>query len=205
MKKILQFVHFLPKYKRLLLFLSACAIFMASVGGMTYAFLSYSGRARNVITTGKIDISIVEQQLSGGQYVPYPDKPVEIMPSSVVSKVVSVRCNEEEAYVRMKYSILFRDEHGRELPLDPSVIQIVPSGVNNGWVDGGDGWYYYGSAMSAGDVTDPLFDQVICSADTGNDYQNSTMIIRIHAQSVQAKNNAAPNGDVTAVRGWPWG
>jgi len=201
----LRSIHCFKRYKRILLFAASSVIMMSIVGGATFAFWTYLGRSRNVITTGRIAISIVEQQKTDDGYVPYPDKPIGIMPSDTVSKVVSVRCDEEQAYVRMKYSLIIRDPQGNETDLDPSVIRVVPTGTADGWVDGGDGWFYYDAVLSAGDITAPLFEEVTCICEAGNEYQNTTVILRVHAQSVQAKNNAAPDGDVTAVKGWPLG
>ncbi len=191
----------MTKTKKRILAVAALVICMAIVGGATYAFWVTQGRARNVITTGKIDITIVEQQEVGGRFVPYPDEPIEAMPSSEVSKIVSVRCEEEEAYVRMKYSIHFRDASGKTLNLDPSIVKIEPTSQN--WIEK-DGWYYYNTSLTAGEVTEPLFEEVVFDGfGMGNEYMNATVIVRIHAQSVQAKNNAAPDGDVTRVGGWP--
>lgn len=184
------------------LFLAAlAAICLAILGYGTFAAYTTNNRARNVITTGKIDISIVEQQASGGQFVPYPDQPIPVMPTSTVSKIVAVRCNEEQAYIRMRYSVIFRDPAGNDLPLDPSVVHIVPTGQN--WI-ASDGWFYYNAPLSAGEVTEPLFESVSFSgAGMGNEYQNATVIIQIHAQSVQTANNPIPAAGITAVPGWP--
>ncbi len=189
------------KRKKRLLALAVIVICFAIVGMGTYAYLTRSNRARNVITTGKVDISIVEQQLVDGEFVPYPDTPVAVMPSSEVSKIVAVRCEEEQAYIRMQYSVRFEDAEGNELDLSPDVVEIPPVGEN--WTEK-DGWFYYNRPLSAGEVTEPLFETVkFATIAMGNEYQRTVMVLRIHAQSVQTANNPAPNGDVTAVVGWP--
>lgn len=184
------------------IFLAALAVAVLSLVGLgTFAAYTTAGRTRNVITTGKIDISVVEQQADGGGFVPYPDQPIPVMPASTVSKVVSVRCNEEQAYVRMKYTVAFTDAQGNDLPLDPAVVEITPTGRN--WIES-EGWFYYNAPLSAGQVTEPLFESVAFSGSgMGNEYQNATVVIRIHAQSVQTANNPIPAAGIPAVNGWP--
>lgn len=189
------------KTKKILFTLALLAVCFSILGAVTYTFLTRSNRAHNVITTGKIDISIVEQQKVGDEFVPSSDEPIRVMPATEVSKIVAVRCEEEQAYVRMKYSIIFRDPEGNELNLDPDVVEIEPIGKN--WIES-DGWFYYNQPLSAGQVTEPLFESVkFADVAMGNEYQKVSMIIRIHAQSVQTANNSAPDGDITAVVGWP--
>ncbi len=175
-----------------------CAVIFCIV---TYAYYVNTLRARNVITTGKIDITIVEQQKVGDEFIPYPDEPISVMPSAEISKVVAVRCEEEKAYIRMKYSVYFEDSSGKELDLDTSVVEIIPTGKN--WIEK-DGWFYYNAPLSAGEITEPPFENVkFASLAMDNKYQKTTLTIRIHAQSVQYANNPAPDGDITAVSGWP--
>jgi len=183
------------------LFLAALVVIvLASIGLGTFAAYTTAARSRNVITTGKIDISIVEQQADGGA-ASYSGTPIPVMPASTVSKVVSVRCNEEQAYVRMKYTIAFRDAQGNDLALDPAVVEITPTGQN--WIES-DGWFYYNVPLSAGEITEPLFESVSFSGlSMGNEYQNATVVVRIHAQSVQTANNPIPADGIPAVHGWP--
>ncbi len=187
--------------KRKSLFFAAILLCITLLCIATYAYYLKTARARNVITTGKIDITIVEQQKVGDEFLPYPDEPISVMPSTEVSKIVAVKCEEEKAYIRMKYSVVFEDRKGKTLDLDTSVVEIIPTGKN--WIEK-DGWFYYNAPLSAGEVTEPLFETVkFASLAMDNKYQKTVLTLRIHAQSVQFANNPAPDGDITAVSGWP--
>lgn len=187
--------------KRKALFFAAILLCIALLCIATYAYYLKTARARNVITTGKIDITIVEQQKVGDEFLPYPDDPISVMPSTEVSKIVAVKCEEEKAYILMKYSVVFEDRKGKTLDLDTSVVEIIPTGKN--WIEK-DGWFYYNAPLSAGEVTEPLFETVkFASLAMDNKYQKTVLTLRIHAQSVQFANNPAPDGDITAVSGWP--
>ena len=64
-----------------------------------------------------------------------------------------------------------------------------------------DGWWYYHSSISSGEISKPLFEHVIFSGlGMGNEYQNCTAEIVVTAQAVQQANNG--NTVLEAV-GWP--
>lgn len=190
------------KLKKRLLVLAAIVACLAILGLGSAAYFSTRATAHNVITTGEIAIAVVEQQRDGGQLLPYPDQPIAIMPGTTVSKIVSVRSDEAPAYIRMKYTVSACDEHGDLIPGSLDGIVSIDAGSAN-WVEK-DGWWYYTRTLDAGQTTEPLFESVSFSGTgMGNAYQNATLTIFIHAQAVQAANNPAPDGDVTAVSGWP--
>lgn len=191
--------------KKKILTAALALICMAVVGYGTYAWLTVRGTTRNVITTGGIDITILEQQLSDGKLIPYPSSPVSIMPGSSVSKIVSVRNDEKTAYIRMKYDLIFLDADGNKMDIDPETASslITVSGTSTSWIEH-EGWWYYNTAIDVGQVSEPFFETVSFSAeDMNNIFQNSTIKIVIYAHAVQTANNPAPNGDVTAIKGWP--
>ena len=64
-----------------------------------------------------------------------------------------------------------------------------------------DGWWYYGKAVSDGDMTQPLFREVTFDGPSmTNEYQNCTVQIDVTAQSVQQANNGA---SALEAAGWP--
>ncbi len=191
--------------KKRLAVIAVILICFSIIGTGTYAWFATRGVARNVITTGAIKISVMEEQLVDGTVIDYPGAPIPVMPATTVSKIVSVRNEEEDAYIRMTYAVRVLDAEGNEMQSgeDPlgNIVFISPN--SDEWTEK-DGWWYYNRALAAGESTTPLFEEVRFSG-TGmdNSYQNSTIIVMVHAQSVQVANNPAPGGDVTAVHGWP--
>ena len=76
--------------KKIIIALAILACLTVAVGGTLAWFTAY-GTARNVITTGGIDVEVVEHQMVDGEPVPYPPEPIQIVPATSVSKVVSAK------------------------------------------------------------------------------------------------------------------
>ena len=73
----------------------------------------------------------------------------------------------------MKYSTVFEDKGGKKLNLDTSVVEIFPTGKN--WIEK-DGWFYYNTPLSAGEVTEPLFESIkFASLAMDNKYQKTIL------------------------------
>ena len=78
------------------------------------------------------------------------------------------------------------------------VIVIDPDATN--WTLK-DGWWYYNTAIKSGEMTKPLFEEVVFSGpDMDNKYQNCTVMIDVNAQAVQTVNNGET---VWEALGWP--
>ena len=86
-----------------------------------------------------------------------------------------------------------------EIPTDELAKVIVIEPDDTAWTLE-NGWWYYNTAVKAGETTDPLFDTVAFSGpEMGNEYQNCTVEILVTAQAVQQANNG--NTVIDAV-GW---
>ena len=188
--------------KKKLLYLAAVLICLSLMTGRTLAYFTAEDTARNVITTGGVQVTVVEQQLVNGQLMPYPDGPVCVMPGARVSKIVSVRNAQEDAWVRMNYEIIVYDAQGERMQIPQetlkTVIRIDHDETN--WTLVGD-WWYYNSALEEGQITEPLFQSVDFSGpDMGNEYQNATVEILVTAQALQLTNNGSTPAQAA---GWP--
>lgn len=177
----------------------SCLSILAST---TLAYFTDIGTARNVITSGGVGIEVVEQQLVNGTLQPYPSQPIPVMPAATVSKIVSVRSTGQAAWVRVNYTLTVYDADGKEMEIPADelnrVIVITPDSSN--WTLK-DGWWYYTDAVKAGDMTKPLFDEVVFSGpDMDNKYQSCTVVIDVTAQAVQQANNGST---VMEALGWP--
>ena len=188
--------------KKKILYIAAIVICLSLITGGTYAYFTTSDTARNVITSGGIEVNVVEQQLVNGTLQPYPNQPIQVMPATTVSKIVSVQSTEQAAWVRMNFTLTVYDAEGKEMeiPADElaEVIVIDPDATN--WTQK-DGWWYYNTAIASGETTKPLFDEVVFSGPyMDNKYQRCTVVIDVTAQAVQQANNGAT---VWEALGWP--
>lgn len=181
--------------------IAVVAICLSILASATYAYFTDAATARNVITSAGIDIEVVEQQLVNGVLQPYPDQRISVMPTSTVSKIVSVKNNEQPAWVRMNYSVSVYDADDNVMDITADelerVIIIEPDTVN--WTQKGS-WWYCNAAVNSGETTKPLFEEVIFSGvDMDNKYQGCTVHIDVNAQAVQTAHNGT--NALTAL-GW---
>ena len=177
-------------------------ICLSVLASTTIAYFTDTDIARNVITSGGIDIQIIEQQLEDGKLVDYPKEPIPVMPASTVSKIVSVKNTDEPAWVRVIYTVKVLDAAGKKMDIpaeeQAKVIGIAPD--TSKWTQK-DGWWYYKAAVKTGETTSPLFEEVVFSGPyMDNKYQNCTVTVDVTAQAVQKANNGAT---VWEAKGWP--
>ncbi len=177
-------------------------ISLSVLAATTIAYFTDSDIARNVITSGGIDIQIIEQQLVDGKLVEYPNEPIPVMPSSTVSKIVSVQNTDEPAWIRAIYTVTVYDaeEKAMLIPAEEltKVIGIAPNTA--AWTQK-DGWWYHNTAVATEEMTEPLFEEVVFSGPhMDNKYQNCTVVIDVTAQAVQTANNGT---SVLEALGWP--
>ena len=188
--------------KKKVLYIAIVVICLALITGGTYAYFTTSDTARNVITSGGIEVKVVEQQLVNGTLQPYPSQPIPVMPATTVSKIVSVQSTEQAAWVRMNYTLTVYDADGKkmEIPADELAKVIVIASDTANWTLK-DGWWYYNTAVKGGETTKPLFEEVEFSGPhMDNKYQLCTVVIDVTAQAVQQANNGAT---VWEALGWP--
>ena len=193
--------------KKKFLVIAAIVICVSLLAAGTLAYFTDDAVTHNVITSSGVDISIEEwQEGEDGELVPYPTDPVDgVMPSADISKIVTIKNFDADAFVRAKYEITITNAEGKEMELTAEELAKVISLANIGesWAakDPADGWMYYEKALASGEVTEPLFTDVeFAGAEMGNEFQGCTVEIAIFAQGVQAANNGA-----TALEagGWP--
>ncbi|MBR4035501.1 MAG: SipW-dependent-type signal peptide-containing protein [Oscillospiraceae bacterium] len=183
------------------------SVFIAS---STMAYFTKEDTATNVITTGKIDIDLLEIKVDpeSGKEVIVAKGPEDgftvkdVMPGQEVVKVVYVKNEQyaEDAWVRVNItkSIVLAD--GKEG--DPNLLEIEFN--TKDWTaqadETGTVWYYYNKPLAAEEETAPLMGSVIFSAKAGNEYQEAESEIIVLAQAVQVKNNGET---ALQAQGWP--
>ena len=186
--------------KKKLYLIAAVLVVLAMLGTGNLAYFTTRAVTHNVITTGGVDIDLVEHMLdASGETVPFENQE-GLMPGSSVSKIVRVKNKEADAYIRVKVAVSAgKHKDGMNLAQD------IRLDFNTSDWTYADGWYYYNKVLPKGAMTTPLFEEVLFDGEgMGNEYQNADIAIDVSAQAVQAANNPIPTGgNVTGVQGWP--
>lgn len=183
--------------KRKLLILSCLVICLSVLSAGTAAYFTSQSTARNVITSGFVEIELEEKHINGsGAVVEFPQKGIlGVMPGSRVSKIVTVKNTGAESWIRVKADCAVTAADGSQLPND--VVSFTPNGAH--WLFR-DGWYYCRQSIPTEEATPVLFECVDFSPAMGNEYQNCRVILTLQAQAVQAAHNQSAVEDVL---GWP--
>ena len=179
-----------------LLVISTC---LAAAG--SFAYYNAEGKAHNVITSGNVDIALIEKTLKDDEPVDFPQDGIDgVMPGASVSKIAWVEnTGSQSAWVRVHVEKSAKDADGSAL--DPSVASFV---LGEGWLDGGDGYYYYKEALPAGGKKTPLFEAVDFDPMMDETYTSGKIYVTLGAEAVQTANNPVPDGgDARDVSGWP--
>lgn len=188
--------------KKKLFTLSLFIICLAILTGGTLAYFTSVDIARNEITTGAVQVAVMEQQSVGGQLQPYPQQPIAVMPGTSVSKIISAKNLESPAWIRMRYEILVLDAEGKAMQVTADELSriIHLDTATENWI-AKDGWWYYETGLKTGETTKPLFTTVtFAGAEMGNAYQLCTVKVQVTAQAVQKTNNGTT---VLEAAGWP--
>ena len=192
--------------KKKLLILAMLVICATSIASGTLAYFTAEETAHNVITSSGVDIKIEEWQETYEGLIPYPkEKPIQVMPNTKVSKIVTVKNVDADSFIRVGYEIILKDNEGNVMNISPETLaSIVSVSLNEEeWLrkEGDDNWWYYNKNVSGGEVTEPLFTEVVFDGpNMTNEYQNCMVDVIVYAQAVQTANN----GDsVMEAEGWP--
>lgn len=182
--------------------LAVVAICLSVLASASLAYFTDANIARNVITSGNIDIYIVEQQMEDGVLKPYENPAIPVMPGTTVSKIVSVENAGLPAWIRTCYTVTVYDAEKKKIELSAEQLKkmIMISPDTSFWTYK-DGWWYHNTSLESGEMTKPLFEKVEFSGpDMDNKYQHCTVIIDVIAQGVQRANNGFA---VLEAMGWP--
>lgn len=203
--------------KKKLFAASMITICLAVLGYGTLAYFTDEAVAHNVITSGGVDVEIVEKQDTGEDF---PEDGVHgVMPGGTVSKIVMVKNDENssEAWIRVRVDVGISQGGNsilnptiKDLPLtvtnqEGEEIHVIQLDYNTGdWTQDEKGYWYYKEPVASGALTEPIFENVYFAPEMDNTYQDCKITIDINAQAVQTANNAIPEGgNVTMIPGWP--
>ena len=201
--------------KKKLLALSVLMICLSLVSLGTLAYFNAEDTAHNVISSGSVNIELVEKTKGDdGKLVDFPKDGIEgVMPGTSVSKIVTVKnIGEADAYIRVWVNTAISEPGDpitnpliKNLPLtitvDGEEVEVLTLDYNTeDWTQGEDGYWYYNKALKVGESTEALFENVSFHKLMGNTYQNSKALVDVTAQATQVANN----GDsAVEAKGWP--
>ncbi len=167
----------------------ACCALLTAVG--TTAHFTGAETSYNVISMGSLAMTLHQETADGK---PFPTAGIRgVVPGQASDLLVYVENTGAAAfYVRtaVETSILPEALSAARIALDIDTVNWTLR----------DGWYYYNAAVPAGEKTKPLFTQLTLDAETDNSYMDAEIHVRVNAQVVQSKNNAASAPDAV---GWP--
>ena len=161
--------------KKKLFAMAALVLLLTGVVAGTVAYFTRSMQTHNVITTGNIEIDLVETMLdksdsdndgSTTDEVSYPKTPVTgLMPSVTTSKIVRVHnIGPNPAWVRVKVAVKINDRLV-DVSAENSVLDI-DFDTTGAWQQHGNYWYYTGKLEVKNNLRDdwytvtPLFTAV---------------------------------------------
>ena len=193
--------------KRIFLYAIVGICLSVAISG-TLAYFTDEEVAHNIITSGGVNIEVIEKtQGSNDVLVDFPIEGIKgVMPGKTVSKIVQVKnTGNNDAWIRINVESTITNSDGETLPLTIGENKkVIEYSVLDGWVDGGDGYYYFKTAVEPDQLTGELFKEVKFNPNMGNEYQNCTAKIIINAQAVQTANNPIPeDGSIKDIKGWP--
>lgn len=185
--------------KKKILVIAFIAVCLSIVAYSTTAFFSVDDTATNVITMGNIKIKLEELAIpdDGGDPVPFSDV-IDVLPGTEVSKIVQVKnTGNNSAWIRISIDKAIELAEGINGEVDVALVSLNVNTEN--WTEL-EGYYYYNTALNAGETTEPLFTTVSFASNMGNIYQQSKAIIKVFAQATQTANNGET---VFNAAGWP--
>lgn len=168
------------------------AVLLAIMSAGTFAYYTAEDSARSVITSGSLEMTIIETTADGKAF---PKEGVFVMPGDTVSKIVTVEnSGQQPFYIRAQLVKAVEDS-----PLSAEMC-LKPNIDGEHWLSK-DGYYYYHTALAPGETTLPLFTQVeIDGKSVNNSHLGKTLLLEINAQAVQSEHNGS---SVLEAVGWP--
>lgn len=180
--------------KRKFLILSVLAIMVAILAANTLAYFTADTKAHNVITSGGVDIELKEWA-NEDRTEPFENR-TGVMPGTEVTKIAEVtNTGTAPVWVRVQVTLDVYAADGSQL--NPEFVTLDFNETD--WTYS-EGYYYYNRALAPGETTEPLFTTVTFAPTMGNEYQNSTAYVNVHAGAVQSDNNGT---DAFSATGWP--
>lgn len=179
--------------KKKIIVCALLVICLSLIAYSTTAFLTYTETATNVITTGGVDIELLESSSESET-----SEGVAVHPATEVAKTVQVKnTGNQSAWLRISVETVITLSQEINATAD---VSLVSFDINTeDWTEK-DGYYYYNQQLLPDEITEPLFTTVFFSEKMDNTYKNSFATIKVFAYATQVKNNGST---VFEAAGWP--
>ena len=166
---------------------------IATVGiGATLAYFTDSEVATNIVTTGNVNIRLLE---NGEEVEGLPFE--KVIPGQILEKEPKVVLDPEsaDAYVRVKVMIegnemlvfnevLNKNEYSKEAKALDDLLKA--SIEENGWKLNSDGFYYYKDQLTQTNKEALLFETLTIPTSWNNLMADKTFTVKIQAEAIQA-------------------
>lgn len=168
--------------KRLItLALVAALAAVAVVGGSLAYFTDTTDTKNNVFTVGNVDITLEEPawDATGSKDA------AEVYPGEALAKDPTVEnTGANPCFVCVKVTGL--DTLGADNLIHYRTNYVVDA-LGEGWVDGGDGFFYYTKVLDLDGKTTPVFDSIVIPTTVTNGDATATYSVDVYAEAVQAQ------------------
>ena len=146
--------------KRIFLYAIVGICLSVAISG-TLAYFTDEEVAHNIITSGGVNIEVIEKTHgSNDVLVDFPQDGIKgIMPGKTVSKIVQVKnVGNNAAWIRINVESTITNPDGESLPLTLGENKkVIEYSILDGWIDGGDGYYYFQLPVEPEELTEELF------------------------------------------------
>lgn len=150
--------------KNLIAVVLAAALLLGVGAGVSYAYLTAQDDAANQFEAASVDVDIQEDF----------DPPDEVKPGMAIPKSPRVYSSSDvDCYVRAM--VHFSSSDAQKC--------CEPLAINEGWSDGGDGYYYWENPLPPGESTGTLFDSVTIRQDAEEEIPPFEILV--YAEAVQ--------------------
>ena len=180
--------------KKKLTVLAVLALCLGLAATGTWAYFTAQKQVHNVITTGKVDIRLLEWA-DADRTQPFENL-TGIMPGMEVTKIAEVKnTGTAPAFIRVQVVVDVYSAEGNALDSAPVKLDFNQTD----WIYN-EGYYYYNRILNPSETTEPLFTTVSFDVFMGDAYQEGTTYVNVHAGAVQSANNGE---DPLQATGWP--
>lgn len=203
--------------KRKITFIAVIILCLSLITAGTMAYFSADITTHNIITSGNVDIQLLEWA-DEDKTEAFPKEGISgVMPDTTVTKIAEVQnTGEAEAWVRVHVEKTFTLAKGVNAEINPDLMTVhfddttwaEEDGTTHPYWQKQGEYYYYTKPLAPGETTAvPLFHSVSFDKTMGNDYQNAKAQVTVTVHAVQTANNpktVTPGTlAVFAAAGWP--
>lgn len=183
------------KWKKRILCLTVLAICLATLATGTMAYFVAEETAYSVITTGCLYMDLVQETKDGK---PLPQEgTVNVVPAAAVDQITYVRNRGSVPFfTRVVVEKVIYPAKGADVQLNADYVTL---NINEDYWTEENGFYFYNRILKPGESTQPLYTEVVCAPEMGNEYMDAQVEIRVLAQAVQSANNGT---DPLYAMGW---